>query len=150
MTRLRSDDGLVTGEAEFVRMYNNAQREQARDTREWIDLLRAHGVAAAHPDDGWVDRRRDRVMLCYPDFDDGVEIGSLIALGRPDDYRLVRATWRELNRFGLEWWRFEAVPDGTSTGRVAGFGVAVDGPFRRFAAKLRAAGQRLIRFVDRR
>jgi hypothetical protein len=58
----------------------------------WIAALRAAGIAAAHPDDGWVDRRRQTLELVYPDFNDGVQIGSRVALGRPDRYRVVRLT----------------------------------------------------------
>jgi hypothetical protein len=49
-------------------------------------------VKAAHPDDGWVTRtkaeRHDFVQFAYPQFDDGVSVGDLIALGWPDEFRV--------------------------------------------------------------
>jgi hypothetical protein len=68
----------------------------------WVADLRAGGVKAAHPDDGWVDRKRDRVHLCYPQFDDGVEIGDTIALGSPGGVtRLVHVVAVEPNPFAV-------------------------------------------------
>lgn len=56
----------------------------------WCNELRALGFDAAHPNDGWVDRERLRVTLCYPQFDQGVRVGSKIMLGWPGDAH----TWR--------------------------------------------------------
>ncbi|MEM1295456.1 MAG: hypothetical protein AAGH89_08820 [Verrucomicrobiota bacterium] len=56
---------------------------------EWIERLRAEGVKAAHPDDGWVDREADSVHFAYAGFNDGVKAGDRIALGWPDKYRIV-------------------------------------------------------------
>ena len=58
----------------------------------WVASLRAQGVKAAHPDDGWVDREHNRVQLVYPVFDDNQRVGELIALGDADEHRLVRVT----------------------------------------------------------
>lgn len=67
--------------------------EERRETEEvcWVDRLRAMGVKAAHPDDGWVNRDENRVHLSYPQFFDGLQEGDLLALGwSGDKFRLVR------------------------------------------------------------
>ena len=72
---------LCTGDPEFVQRWNDGCRQSHRDELEWIEKLRSLGVKAAHPDDGWVNRERDSVHFCYPQFNDGVSEGDLIALG---------------------------------------------------------------------
>lgn len=52
-----------------------------KSRQEWIEKLRASSVKAARPDDGWVDRQKNEVTMCYPDFDDGLEVGDWLALG---------------------------------------------------------------------
>jgi hypothetical protein len=78
---------------------NDMERQQT----EWIAGLRAAGIKAAHPDDGWVDRENNIVTLCYPQFNDGIEPGDLIALGWPkwhgkDRHRIVRILGRAPQR----------------------------------------------------
>lgn len=64
----------------------------------WVTRLRACGVKAAHPDDGWVNREKNSVYFCYPQFNDNPVVGDLIALGWPQwsmkkpQHRLVRVT----------------------------------------------------------
>ena len=67
------------------------EREEA-----WVAMLRRNDVKAAHPDDGWVERKKHEATLCYPRFDDGVKVGDLLCLGSPPNgawggYRVVRA-----------------------------------------------------------
>ncbi|MFW5962178.1 MAG: hypothetical protein ACOCQR_01005 [bacterium] len=60
--------------------------------RAWIKMLLKKGVKAAHPDDGWVNRKDDYVNFAYPQFNMGVEEGDLIALGwssKNTGYRIV-------------------------------------------------------------
>lgn len=66
----------------------------AADRREdeWIRTLRADGVKAAHPDDGWVDRKEDSINFAYARFNDGVKPGDRIALGDPHKWRIVTVT----------------------------------------------------------
>lgn len=53
-----------------------------------IDKL---GVAAIHPDDGWVNRKENTVHLVYPRYKAEIVHGSLIALGQPwSGYRIVK------------------------------------------------------------
>jgi hypothetical protein len=70
--------------------------------REWIDRLREMGAKAAHPDDGWVNRHERKVHLAYPQFDDGLAVGDLLALGWPwRTTRLVRVVSTSDNQFAL-------------------------------------------------
>lgn len=58
----------------------------------WCDEMQKQGVKAVHPDDGWVNRERNSVHFCYPDFNLRPGVGDLIALGNREKYRLVRVT----------------------------------------------------------
>ena len=74
----------------FVDTYARICQEAEDRKREWISTLRFKGVKAAHPDDGWVDRVENSVILAYPQFNDGVHIEDLIALGDPEKWRIVK------------------------------------------------------------
>lgn len=92
--RFKSRDGLMSSDdREEVALWDRICDGQASAQARGSALLRAHGVKLEHPDDGWVDRERNTITPSYPRFDDGVEVGDLIALGWPrDGYRLVRCT----------------------------------------------------------
>jgi hypothetical protein len=101
-------NGSAAGD-EFMSVFARVCEEHRQRKTEWIEQLRADGVKAARPDDGWVDREADIVTGpdCYPDFNDGVEVGDLIALGDPKKYRLCRITdirlrWPEMSD-RIEW-----------------------------------------------
>lgn len=100
---MRGVSGQPAAVAAFGRIAAAMDREQAA----WIAELRAGGAKAAHPDDGWVDRKRDIVRLVYPQFNDGAKSGDLIALGWPrwngrTQHRIVRLT----GALGARAWRF--------------------------------------------
>lgn len=88
----------VSGQAGAVATMRGISTTMEQQQSEWIAALRDAGVKAAHPDDGWVDRERNTVFFCYPQFDDGVAVGDLIALGWPQwnskkpQHRIVRVT----------------------------------------------------------
>ena len=102
----------VSGDPDAVATFASISRSMESDQNAWIASLRAAGVKAAHPDDGWVDRERDTVFFCYPQFDDGVAIGDLIALGWPQwnstkpQHRIVRVIGKTVGPF-QERWAFE-------------------------------------------
>ena len=50
---------------------------------EWIIDLRAQGVKAAHPNDGWVDRKNRVINFAYPQFFDHPKVGDYVVLGWP-------------------------------------------------------------------
>lgn len=88
----QSADGLLrSNDLQAVAAWDQVGAEMAHDQARANAQLRAQGVKAAHPDDGWVDRQCNSVQFVYPAFDDGVQVGDLIALGWPwPGYRLVR------------------------------------------------------------
>jgi hypothetical protein len=109
-----SDGSEVRGTPDALTRVARIDRDMQTQKREWIAGLRARGVKAAHPDDGWVDRDKNRVHLCYPDFNDGLKVGDLLALGWPwKDTRIVRITATEdmwlAPWVSPWWWHFEAV-----------------------------------------
>jgi len=85
--------------------------EQEQDV--WIAGLRAAGVKAAHPADGWVNREHNFVQLVYPQFNDGAVAGDLVALGSPQwgieecCHRIVRLKEFRQGLFGSGSWKFE-------------------------------------------
>ena len=90
--------GSVTGNdvegAILARSMAETDARYKRQSDAWVMWLLALGVKAAHPDDGWVDRKKNEVHLCYPYFDRGPDVGDLICLGhgygsRPQ-FRFVR------------------------------------------------------------
>jgi len=80
------------GANEFVQLYAARCLQDRADEANWIVGLRQRGIKAAHPDDGWVNRTNNSVTLTYPQFDDGIAVGDLIALGAPEKWREVRVT----------------------------------------------------------
>jgi len=95
---------------DFIEAYNEACTSQEIACQEWIAMLRKDGVRAAHPDDGWVDWERSTVHLCYPQFDDGIWCGEIVALGTSSDHRLVRITGEVPDRFlRIKRWYFQEI-----------------------------------------
>ena len=88
---LCGSNGSVEGNA-FQSLWGQVCRDSHEREQQWIRGLRAAGIKAAHPDDGWVNRKDNTVSFQYPQFNDGVKDGDLIALGWPDKYRIVRVT----------------------------------------------------------
>jgi hypothetical protein len=84
--------GTVRGEPGFIKTWIDVGNQMREEQKRWIAGLRVMGVKAAHPDDGWVNRtkagRHDYVQFVYPQFDDGVKEGDLIALGWPGEFRV--------------------------------------------------------------
>lgn len=81
---------LAAGNPEFVSIWAEAFLEAQRRQESWIRTLRLMGVAAAHPDDGWVNQVKCTLRFCYPQFNDGANVGSVVALGDPRKFRLVK------------------------------------------------------------
>ena len=112
-----STGSVVSGHAEHVARAVAIDRDMVQQEREWIADLRARGVKAAHPDDGWVDRDRNRLHLAYPQFNDSLLVGDLLALGWPwSETRIVRVTATSDNPFAVDhvgpwYWHFEEVTD---------------------------------------
>jgi hypothetical protein len=91
MYQYRSNDGLCQSDNyNAINLWNSIVLEQKYKERDWIDDLKSKGVKAAHPDDGWIDRKENSIYFAYPQFNEGVQINDIIALGDEDKYRLVK------------------------------------------------------------
>lgn len=98
------------GGEDFVSTMRQVATDMEQSQAEWIAQLRAEGVKAAHPDDGWIDREKNTVTFCYPQFNDGAGAGELVALGWYDRHRLVRLVRPVRQWFGgSPTWEFEAL-----------------------------------------
>lgn len=105
---------VVSGDNKFVLRYAEICREANINKGLWIAKLRANNIKASHPDDGWVDREKNKVCFMYPQFNDGIDIGNSIALGSPDKYRVVKIIGiRDESCMGvgsgLEYYQFKEV-----------------------------------------
>lgn len=76
---------MRTSNPAFAAVWDRVVADTLSREQAWVAGLRLMGVKAAHPDDGWVDREpgREAVQPEYPQFNDGVAAGDLIALGWP-------------------------------------------------------------------
>ena len=57
---------------------NSRKRREIENKR--ISYFRSINIKAAHPDDGWVDRENNTVILEYPIFQDEISVGDKIVL----------------------------------------------------------------------
>lgn len=104
--------GLVTtSNPGFAKVWAATCRDVQVEQDAWIVGLRAYGVKAAHPDDGWVDRDHNQLYPRYPQFNGGVTVGDIIALGWPDQYRLVRVTGFLQNAWLGQMWAFDQITE---------------------------------------
>lgn len=101
MIGLLSTSNAAVGKS-WAEICNEGQCE--RDA--WVAALKEHGIVAAHPDDGWVDRVKNQIRFAYPQFNLGVEVGSLVALGWPDKHRVVRITGTVESMLSGRAWTF--------------------------------------------
>lgn len=100
---------LKTNNPEIGKSWADICREGQAKQEAWIASLREQGVRAAHPDDGWVNRGKSEVQFVYPQFMDGVNCGSIVAIGWPDRHRLVELTGMRTSPFGSQFWGFRSV-----------------------------------------
>ena len=106
--------GLASGDPEFVAWWNAGCREDHTSEQRWIADLRAKDVKAAHPDDGWVDRKANSFQFAYPQFNDGAGVGDRVALGwHFAKTRIVRITRIERSKFFPELVTYFFEPDRT-------------------------------------
>lgn len=100
---MRSNGSAAGNEA--LATFARLTREYEANQLEWARTLMRQGIKAAHPDDGWVDRKKNTFVLMYPEFRSDISVGSLVALGNHEKYRLVRVTGEVdslFKGFGLE------------------------------------------------
>jgi len=85
---------VASASPEFAAIWHRVCDDAERERAAWVAMLRAAGVRAAHPNDGWVDREACVVDFCYPYFNDGCSAGDTIALGSPREFRVARLIQR--------------------------------------------------------
>lgn len=87
--------------AEFLRRFREISDRYDKLSSDWIENLIASGVKAAHPNDGWVERRDDggKVTFSYPYFNHGPKVGDKIALGYHEEFHIVTVTQITKNMF---------------------------------------------------
>lgn len=103
-----SSNGSTAGDS-FVALYAKVCAEDREQERQWIASLRLQGVKAAHPDDGWIDRKKSLLHFAYPQFNDGAAPGDLVALGWAEKWRIVKLLGVKDGLFGFRQYRFEEV-----------------------------------------
>lgn len=94
---------------EFASLFHQAEQRDRSMTAAWVGFLLGHGYCAAHPDDGWVNRDKNEIVMQYPHFNAGITQGGLVALGWHGKWRSVRITGRRVSPFGSTYWLFEEV-----------------------------------------
>jgi len=103
--QFKSTDGLCQSDnIDLITSWDNIVNKQKKNENDWISMLRSKGIKAAHPDDGWVDRNLNKAYLPYPQFNDGVREGDLIALGWSNKWRIVKITKVEETMFGMKYY----------------------------------------------
>lgn len=80
---------VVEGPLELCESYKKIDEEESKKEIEFVRKLRELGIRAAHPDDGWHKREEGYFGLSYPYFNEGVEVGDMVALGNPERFVVV-------------------------------------------------------------
>ncbi len=85
----KSKDELLSSHSDkFVNFYNNICSDRKVKLNEFIKKLKALNIKANHPDDGWHERKDRYFQFSYPRFNDGVNIGDMVALGDYEKFRV--------------------------------------------------------------
>lgn len=86
--------------ARFLQHLADTMASNNRSQQAWLSRMREAGHACVHPDDGWVDRRANKVTFCYPVLFRRPKVGDTAILGDFRKWRVVRLTsfdpWRYL------------------------------------------------------
>jgi hypothetical protein len=104
-----SEPRLIADGQEFIRLWRETEKRQQREMDEWIAFLRQRGIVGAHPNDGWVDREKQELILTYPQFNDGIAVGKRMALGSPHQFVVVEITGVRSGITGLKYWSYEEI-----------------------------------------
>lgn len=86
----------------FMTVFHKVGKEMESQHAAWVKNLRASGFKAAHPNDGWVDRKKNELKFAYPHFNDGAAVGDLVMLGyahQPDTMNAIRLVGRRKSAF---------------------------------------------------
>jgi hypothetical protein len=102
---------LIGGDPSFAKHWNQICEDFSADNHLWINGLRAQGIKAAHPNDGWVDQSAQTMQFVYPQFNDGAGVSDLVMLGRhyEQSNQLIKLTRKRVSTFGSVSWEFDYV-----------------------------------------
>ena len=104
---------LTTYDGKFVQSWIDICEEWKQEEERWVSKLKEEWFKASHPNDWWVNRKENYVILQYPQFDDGVEVGNLIMLwwahDKPSKNRPVKVTSIKYGSMGLEYFYFDDI-----------------------------------------
>lgn len=95
-----SSNGSKAGN-DFVAQMQRTHEEHLKAMMGWVEYLKSFDIKAAHADDGWVDREKNKIVFSYPDFILPIEVGDHIAIGTPEKWRIVRVIRKEPWKFSL-------------------------------------------------
>ena len=97
--------------SQFAAQWYQICNDSDNKKRAFIETLRAAGFKAAHPNDGWVDRQNNTIILCYPRFNDGLGVGDSMMIGShydsPEELRPVKIVAIDNTMFGTVRYSFE-------------------------------------------
>lgn len=79
----------IEGDSQFVDSFRAISEESDRNEEKWVEKLKKFGIKAAHPNDGWNNRKDNECSFSYPYFNLGVKVGDQIALGDCEDFVVV-------------------------------------------------------------
>lgn len=75
--------------------------DRIKERKDWIQQLKAEGVKAAHPLDGWVNQKKKELVFQYPHWVDFfVGVGDTIAIGDEQSWMLCQIQSYRKGAFG--------------------------------------------------
>ena len=72
----------------FLINMEKIKRDSENKKNIWVEWLKEGGIKGAHPDDGWHNREECYFSFSYPYFNNGVDIGDMVALGDYNKFRI--------------------------------------------------------------
>lgn len=104
---LAHSNGSPGAEA-FLREFQQSREKSRAVLVRWIEYLRAQGIDAACPDDGWVNHADDTIqpVNCYFRMVN-MHVGSRIAIGQPSYWQSATITAIRWSMFNMEYWSFK-------------------------------------------
>jgi hypothetical protein len=106
----------MSGREEFYKLWSKIGHDLNEANIQWGRELMAQGVTMGRPDDGWVNREENYFSNFYPTFMRGLHAlcpGDIVALGTPENYRLVLITRLEARPWSIyPYYHFAEVAEG--------------------------------------
>lgn len=71
----------ISGTNDDMDIFTAILQKSYSDEAAYISILREQGFKAAHPNDGWANKKPNIIYLRYPIFNDGLNIGDKLMIG---------------------------------------------------------------------